>query len=158
MAKHSGTIQKGFDRQAAYFRTRIGMRNSDTDQFRHINNAAIASFFEEARMSVFAQDDLAVSMQGKNVVVAHLAIDFLKEIFYPGELEIWTTPERAGTTSFTLIQGLYAGDTLCARAKAVCVLLDSQSRQPVALPDALRGQLAPGRAGGPRRLPFNDQH
>src|SRR3546814_6675937 len=70
----------GFDRQLARFQTRLRTRNADTDQYRHINNAVIASFFEEARMAIFLQDDLAACMREKRVAVAHREIDFLKEM------------------------------------------------------------------------------
>lgn len=146
----------GFDRQLARFQTRLRTRNADTDQYQHINNAVIASFFEEARMAIFLRDDLAACMREKRVVVAHLEIDFLKEIFYPGDVEIWTESEGAGTTSFALMQGLYAGDVLCARAKAVCVLLDSDTARPTTLPDALRERLAPSLAEAPLPLRSND--
>lgn len=145
-----------FDRQLARFQTRLRTRNVDTDQYGHINNAVIASFFEEARMAIFLRDDLAACMHDKRVVVAHLEIDFLKEIFYPGDVDVWTGSERAGMTSFALVQGLYTGDVLCARAKAICVLLDPDSSRPTALPDALRERLAPSRAEAPLLLRSND--
>lgn len=132
-----------FDPRAAPFVTHLRWRNSDTDQFRHINNAAIASCFEEARMAIFLEQDLAACMAGKNVVVAHLAIDFLKEIYFPGNAEVKTVPIRSGNTSFELEQGLFAGDVLCARAKAICVLMDAAHARPTTLPDAFRQRLAP---------------
>ena len=146
----------GFDRRLARFQTCLRTRNADTDQYRHINNAVIASFFEEARMDIFLRDDLAVCMHHKRVVVAHLEIDFLKETFYPSDVDVLTESECAGTTSFALVQGLYVGDVLCARARAVCVLLDSDSGKPTALPDAMRERLAPSRAAASLPLRSND--
>lgn len=127
----------------ARFATRLTLRNRDTDQFRHVNNAAIATFFEEARMAIFMQDTLADCMEDRHVVVAHLAIDFIAEIFYPGEIDVMTTPIRAGNTSFELTQALYAGGHLCARSSATCVLMDSKQGRPTRLPDPLRQQLVP---------------
>lgn len=132
----------------AKFLARLRLRNADTDQFRHVNNAAIASHLEEARMAIFQREDLVDSMQGRNVVVAHLAIDFLREIFYPGDIEVRTTPVRTGNTSFELTQALYAEGQLCARATAVCVLMDAQTGKPTPLPDLLRKELAPCCAEG----------
>nr|WP_280920925.1 thioesterase family protein [Cupriavidus sp. AcVe19-1a] len=119
------------------------MRNADTDQFRHVNNAAIATLFEEARMAIFMQDALADCMEDRHVVIAHLAIDFIAEILYPGEIDVMTTPIRTGNTSFGLTQALYAGGNLCARASATCVLMDSKQGRPTLLPDPLRQQLVP---------------
>lgn len=99
-------------------------------------------------MAIFQRDDLADGMQGRKVVVAHLAIDFLREIFYPGDIEVRTTPVRTGNTSFELAQALYAEGQLCARATAVCVLMDAQTGKPTPLPDLLRlGLMPPGVEG-----------
>lgn len=146
-----------FDRQGAAFHTSLRIRNSDTDQFLHVNNAAMASYFEEARMAIFQEDTLAACMRGKNVVVAHLGIDFLKEIFYPGDIGIWTTGIKVGTSSFSLMQGLYVGDTLCAQAKAVCVLMDSANARPTTIPDAMRERLMAPQEGFRPTLHSNDQ-
>jgi acyl-CoA thioesterase FadM len=62
-------------------------------------------------------------------------------VFYPGEIEVRTTPVAARNTSFELMQGLYMGDTLCARAKAICVLMDAAQARPTPLPDAFRDRL-----------------
>ena len=127
----------------ARFSTRLRLRNRDTDQFLHVNNAAIATFFEEARMAIFMEDALADCMKDRHVVVAHLAIDFIAEIFYPGDIDVRTTPMRTGNTSFELSQALYAGESLCARASATCVLIDAKQGRPAPLPDPLRQQLVP---------------
>ncbi|WP_423199078.1 MULTISPECIES: acyl-CoA thioesterase [unclassified Cupriavidus] len=131
-----------FDPQAVRFSTRLRLRNADTDQFRHVNNAAIATCFEEARMAIFLHEDLAPCMTDKNVVVAHLAIDFLSEIYFPGEIEVRTVPIATGNTSFELDQGLYAKGTLCARAQAICVLMQTHEGRPTPLPGAFRARLA----------------
>ena len=126
----------------AKYSVRLKLRNADTDQFQHVNNAAIATLFEEARMAVFMQEALVHTMEGKHVVVAHLAIDFIAEVLYPGEIDIGTTPVRTGNTSFELAQALYANGKLCARASATCVLMDSKSGRPAPLPDVFRERLA----------------
>lgn len=125
------------------FSSRLMLRNADTDQFRHINNAAVATLLEEARMAIFTEGGLRDSMQDRHVVVAHLAIDFIAEIFYPGEIEVRTMPVSTGNTSFELTQALYAGEKLCARASATCVLMDSNQSRPTPLPPRLRQHLAP---------------
>ncbi len=129
----------------ARYAVQLKLRNADTDQFRHVNNAAIATFFEEARMAVFMQDALVDSMKDRHVVVAHLAIDFIAEVMYPGELDVGTMPVRTGNTSFELAQALYANGKLCARASATCVLMDAKTGRPAPLPAVFRERLAPTR-------------
>ena len=44
------------------FWTEEKLRNADTDQFRHVNNAAIATLFEAARMEIFAPRPIHTAM------------------------------------------------------------------------------------------------
>ena len=119
------------------------LRNADTDQFQHVNNAAIASFLESGRMELFASPAISDLMKGLNVVVGRLSIEFHAEIFYPGELKIASTLTRVGRTSFEVLQGVFRDDTCVASATASCVLL--QAGKPHAVPDSVRQHLLGGR-------------
>ena len=119
------------------------LRNADTDQFRHVNNAAIASFLESGRMELFASPAIDQLMRGLNVVVGRLSIEFHAEIFYPGELKIGSTVTRVGRTSFEVLQGVFRDGTCVASATASCVLL--QAGKPHAVPDSVRQHLLGGR-------------
>ena len=146
---HSGSRQpKGaLDRAQCDFWTREKLRNADTDQFRHINNAAIATLFEAARMEILDGDSLKASMAGRNVVVAHLAIDFLKELHFPGDVEIGSATIEIGRTSFQLVQGVFIGSECFALARVICVLLDTDRGLPTAIPEPVRSHLLHGRSG-----------
>lgn len=135
------------DRAQCDFWTREKLRNADTDQFRHINNAAIATLFEAARMEMMDGESLKASMAGRNVVVAHLAIDFLKELHFPGSVEIGSATLETGRTSFQLVQGLFIGPECFALARVTCVLLDTERGLPVAIPEPVRNHLLHGRSG-----------
>ncbi|MFB9262690.1 acyl-CoA thioesterase [Bradyrhizobium erythrophlei] len=115
------------------------LRNADTDQFRHVNNAAIASFMEGGRMELFADPAVSRLMNGLNVVVGRLNIEFHAEIFYPGELSIGSTVTHVGRASFEVLQGVFRDDTCVASAVASCVLL--QAGKPHAVPDEIRRHL-----------------
>ncbi|MFM0740566.1 acyl-CoA thioesterase [Paraburkholderia xenovorans] len=134
------------ERAACEFWTREKLRNADTDQFRHINNAAIATLFEAARMEILEHDSLKASMAGRNVVVAHLSIDFLKELYFPGTVEIGSATLDVGRTSFQLLQGLFIGSECVASARATCVVLDTQRGVPTLVPEPVRSHLLKGRA------------
>ena len=115
------------------------IRNADTDQFRHVNNAAIAGFLEGGRMELFASPAITSIMDGLNVVVGRLNIEFHAEIFYPGELKIGSTVTSVGHTSFEVLQGVFRDGACMASAVASCVLL--QSGKPFAIPDRVRRHL-----------------
>jgi acyl-CoA thioester hydrolase len=115
------------------------LRNADTDQFRHVNNASIASFLEAGRMELFASPAISQVMKGLNVVVGRLSIEFHAEIFYPGELNIGSRVTRLGRSSFEVRQGVFHDGTCVASAVASCVLL--QAGRPHAIPNDIRRHL-----------------
>lgn len=115
------------------------LRNADTDQFRHVNNAAIASFLESGRMELFADPAVSRLMSGLNVVVGRLNIEFHAEIFYPGELTIGSAVTRIGCASFEVLQGVFRDGRCVASAVASCVLLKEGKAH--AVPDDIRCHL-----------------
>jgi len=121
------------------FWSREKLRNADTDQFQHVNNAAIASFLEGGRMELFAAPEISERMKGLNVVVGRLSIDFHAEIFYPGELSVGSTVTRIGRSSFDVLQGIFRQSTCIASAVASCVLL--QAGKPHTVPSDIRRHL-----------------
>ena len=133
----------GPDRSAYPFWVEETIRNADTDQFQHVNNAAIASYCEAGRMGLFARPDLAAAMTGLNVVVVRLTIVFEQELYYPGAVQIGTRVSTIGNTSFQVAQGLYGGTGRFASSEATCVLMERSQRRPTRVPDLMRAAFAP---------------
>lgn len=75
-------------RDAFRFWTEEKLRNADTDQFRHVNNAVIATFFEAARMEIFAPPAVRKWMNGANLAVVRLLIEFSAEVHFP-DMSAW---------------------------------------------------------------------
>jgi acyl-CoA thioester hydrolase len=117
------------------------LRNSDTDQFGHVNNASIATFCE---MGLFDEPPMQRAMSGKSIVVVRLLIEFRKEIFYPGIVRVGSDVVSVGRTSFNVVQGIFAGDGLVATSDATCVMCDAASRKPIPVPDKIRNYLLLG--------------
>jgi acyl-CoA thioester hydrolase len=120
------------------------LRNADTDQFHHVNNAVMATFFEAGRMEVFGAADVKALMGSANIAVVRLLMNFHRELFYPGKVSIGTSLTRIGDRSFEIAQGLFDDEGCVASADVVCVLLDPAARgaHPVSAP--LRQQLLDG--------------
>jgi acyl-CoA thioester hydrolase len=131
-------------RDAFRFWTQEKLRNPDTDQFGHVNNAAMASFFEAGRMELFAGRPAAAAKL--QLVVARLLMNFHKELYYPGEVSIGSIVTRVGRSSFDVAQGLFAGDDCIASAQATCVAFDAEQRRPTEIPGPLRDYLSGSRA------------
>ena len=114
------------------------IRNADTDQFQHVNNAAIASYCEAGRMALFSEPRLQEAIAGLNVVVVKLTILFERELFYPGAVQVGTCVTEIGNTSFQVSQGLYGFQGRFATSEATCVMMDRAQHKPIRVPDEVR--------------------
>lgn len=128
--------------------TPVTIRFSDTDMLGHINNVSIATYFEAARCELFYKlmRDGGMSERGSgheriDFVLARVAIDFKRELHYPGTVEVGSRFTRLGNRSITTGYGLFVGDTCHATAESVNVFFDLDTRQPVAPPATVRALL-----------------
>jgi acyl-CoA thioester hydrolase len=117
------------------------LRNSDTDQFGHVNNASIATFCESGRIGLFDEPPMQRAMSGKSIVVVRLLIEFRQEVFYPGVVRVGSDVVSVGRTSFNVVQGIFAANGHVATSEATCVMCDAASRKPVQVPDEIRAYL-----------------
>ena len=136
------TDQRAYDltRRAAYrLFTPVTIRFSDTDKLGHVNNVAISAYFEAARCELFYQLMQQAGVGGRiDFVLARVAIDFKREFFYPGTVEVGSRFTRLGVRSITSGYGLFLGETCHATAEAVNVFFDLDTRQAMAPPASLR--------------------
>ncbi|SAL44570.1 thioesterase [Caballeronia cordobensis] len=125
------------------FWTEEKLRNADTDQFRHVNNASIATLFEAARMEIFAPPQIHALMNGANLAVVRLLIEFDAELHFPGRVRVGSAVVEVGNTSFKVRQGLFdeRQGTGCATAEAVCVLLHGETGRSYPIAPELRAYL-----------------
>ncbi|MBN3756204.1 acyl-CoA thioesterase [Paraburkholderia sp. Tr-20389] len=125
------------------FWTEEKLRNADTDQFRHVNNAAIATFLEAARMEIVAPPAVRKWMDGANLAVVRLLIEFGAELRFPGYVSVGSRVVDVGRTSFRVRQGLFRGadGSSCAAAEAVCVLVHGETGRPHPVAPELRAYL-----------------
>jgi acyl-CoA thioester hydrolase len=84
----------------------VETRYRDLDTNRHINNGAMASLFEEARLRFHRHTGFqkagAVAMGG--LMVASLGVEFLGQSHYPDPLEVHIGFSRMGNSSYDLAQ------------------------------------------------------
>jgi acyl-CoA thioester hydrolase len=119
------------DRQRAAYAlwTKISIRFSDQDPQGHVNNAAYASYTETVRVDFFRRIAAVVGDPSQGFTLGHIAIDYLKELTYPGEIDAGIRLIKLGTKSITTRSGMFIGDVCVATATAVNVCFDVHTRQ-----------------------------
>ena len=122
--------------------TPVTIRFSDTDKLGHVNNVSIAAYIEAGRCDLYyklMQD--AATDASIDFVLARAAIDFRREIFYPGTVEVGSRFLRLGNRSITSGYGVFVGDACVATAECVNVFFDMTARTSVVPSGTLRGLL-----------------
>lgn len=117
-------------------------RYADVDPLWHINNVALAQYFEEARVASITRmfgEVRVPTPSGERVLLAHQSVDYLHEAGYPGSLGVGLGVLRIGNTSWTLGMGMFqAGRCVCI-SDAVLVYADANG--PARVPDRYRSRL-----------------
>jgi acyl-CoA thioester hydrolase len=111
-------------------RTVVTVRFSDLDRQDHVNNAVFATFFESGRVVILYNEEYGLIAPGASFVLAHLSIDFLGEIRWPGEVEIGTAIAAVGNSSLKVHQALFAKGVCVAIAENTLVMVDRATRRP----------------------------
>ena len=128
--------------------TPVTIRFCDTDKLGHVNNVSIASSVEAGRCDLFYHLlKNAGTAPEIDFVLARAAIDFRREIFYPGTVEVGSRFLKLGNRSVTSGYGVFVGDTCVASAECVNVFFDMNARASVAPSGALRTLLEAAVAG-----------
>ena len=84
-------------------KVRILARYADVDPLLHINNVAVAQYYEEARVSatMMVMGGKSIPAAGhERILIAHQSIDYLREGTYPGSLDVGVGVMRIGRTSY----------------------------------------------------------
>jgi acyl-CoA thioester hydrolase len=115
-------------------RIEIQVRFADTDAVGHINNATYATWSELARLR-FLQES---GNPPDNFILAHLSIDFRRQVDYADRVEVESRITAIGRSSITIAQVVLAGDAVAAEIKSVIVSFDYQAQRTVPIPPAFR--------------------
>lgn len=100
-------------------------RYADVDPFWHLNNVAMATYFEDARISFVMKllDIRQPTGPDGRVLLARSSIDYLHEGRWPGTLEVGAAVAAVGRTSVTIGLGLFQDSRCIAVSDAVIVKL-----------------------------------
>ena len=118
--------------------TSIPIRFSDTDKLGHVNNIAIAAYIEAGRCELIYDLAHKAGETRLDFILAHMSIDFIAEIHFPGTVEIGSRIAKVGNKSLTTGYGVFANEQCCATSECVNVFFDLNHRQSCAPSARLR--------------------
>ncbi len=116
-------------------------RFNDTDALGHINNASIATWFEEARRPVFKFFIPDLDPKKWNLIIARIEIDYLAQGLYQKEALVKTSLEKIGNSSFTLLQEAFQEGVMIAKGRCSLVHFDYAKSKSVSIPESIREKL-----------------
>jgi acyl-CoA thioester hydrolase len=126
---------------------RMPIRWGDMDAMGHVNNTVYFRYFETARIAWFDHVACAPDPAGAGPVIVNANCSFLKQLTYPGQIEVATMVGPPGRSSFQMTHEIrlvgangLAGE-LHAEGGAKVVWVDFPAQKSVPLPEAIRALL-----------------
>ena len=111
------------------------VRFGDLDPQGHVNQAVFNTYFESGRVAMFRNPDLGIGVPGATFVLVRIEINYLKELFWPGNIEVGTGVAEFGRSSFQAAQAIFRDGVCCATGRATLVCMDKETRKARALPE-----------------------
>lgn len=124
------------------------LRYADTDRQGHVNNAMFSTFLETGRVEMLYNAEFRLLNEGSSFVIASLKLEFLKEITWPGRVDIGTGIVKIGNSSITIRQRLFQNENCVANAETVIVQVDQATRRGSPLSKDARETLSGWLLGG----------
>ena len=113
----------------------------DMDAFGHVNNVQYYRYIESARIAYF--DALNVLAEDILTVVALSQCKYLKPVFYPDQLKIYTRIEEMRNSAIRMHYVLYSmqQNQVVAEGEAVVVFVDKIEMKKTTIPVILRQKI-----------------
>jgi len=125
----------------------VTIRFSDQDSMAHVNNCAIATYIEAGRTRFIYELIQRAGMKGMEFILARMVIDYRRELFYPGTVEVGTRLTRIGNKSITTGYGAFKDGDCYATADCINVFYDMASRSTTTPTEGIRAVLKAELAG-----------
>ncbi|MBS0307388.1 MAG: acyl-CoA thioesterase [Proteobacteria bacterium] len=121
--------------------TRMPIRWSDMDAMGHVNNTVFFRYMEQARVEWLSQTGFTVKARSEGPVVVNASCTFIRQLQFPGEVEVRTYVGQPGRSSFETIYEICRTDepdVLVAEGAAKVVWVDFGLGKSTPLPEDLR--------------------
>ena len=110
-------------------------RFGDLDPQGHVNQAVFNTYFESGRVAMFRNPDLGIGVPGATYVVVRMEVNYLKELHWPGTVEVGTGVTEFGRSSFIAAQAIFKDGVCAAAARATLVCIDLTTRKSRPIPE-----------------------
>lgn len=124
---------------------RMPIRWGDMDAMGHVNNTVYFRYLEQARIEWFTEAGCDPDPNGEGPVIINAHCTFIKQLKYPGEIEVRTyvgVPGRSSFETYQEIRRVDEPDVLASQGGAKVVWVNFPSEKSVPLPDRVRSLLA----------------
>jgi acyl-CoA thioester hydrolase len=123
---------------------RQAIRWGDMDAFGHVNNTVYFRYMESGRIAFLEQAAGDLDIQGEGPVIVTAYCSFIRQLKYPGEIEIRTFAGPAGRSSFEVVDEHGNADVVAAEGGGKVVWIDFAAEKSVPLPARVREMLPAG--------------
>jgi len=117
------------------FVTEMPIRYRDLDPWDHVNNVVYGTYLEQARIE-YLDSVLDAPLEQREVVLAHLELDFEQSVEYDDDLTVAVRASEVGTSSISLVYEVRADGEVAATGETTQVYVDDDG--PAPLPDSWR--------------------
>ena len=101
---------------------RVQTRYHDEDRLGHVNNIAVAAYYDEARSQLMRRTfELTRGLTGVRIVTADVRVSYMGEVFHPGDVEVASGILRIGNSSWEIGQTMFQNDRCVGVATTVLV-------------------------------------
>ncbi len=128
---------------------RMPIRWGDMDAMGHVNNTVYFRYFETARIDWFDRIACAPDPGGEGPVIINANCSFIKQLKYPGEIEVTTLVGAPGRSSFQMTHEIRlvgpdgVAAQLHAEGGAKVVWVNFRAEKSVPLPPMILSLLPP---------------
>lgn len=125
------------------FSTNIQLRWKDIDQFGHVNNAVYLTYFETARY-YYNRDVNQWDWNQDQYIIASTKVDYLRPIFYPGDIKVYLRIGDIGDKSFVFHYAITFEkngiEKLAATGQSTQVFYDVRNQKTIPIPERIIAQ------------------
>ena len=124
------------------------VRFGDLDPQGHVNQAVFLTYFESGRVAMFRNPDLSIGVPGATFVMVRMEVNYLKELHWPGNIEVGTGVAEFGRSSFSVEQAIFRDGICCASGRATLVCMDTATRKSRPVPEEVVARLSQWKYAG----------